>query len=143
MPNGKRLTGAAAEEFYADVAEVYRVAAVDGKPLLAVMEKFGATRGQASQWVHKARRLGLLEATSRGRINTREVPVSRDSVLIALVEARDRIVLLLACPHCGAQGGKPCAMGRRRWGDFHKARTHDVDRLFRSLSRGDWIPPSS
>ena len=55
-------------EHYAKVAEVYRKAWLEGRPpTKAVEKKFGVSYSYAAKKVQKARELGFLPATTRGR----------------------------------------------------------------------------
>lgn len=55
-------------EHYAEVAQVYsNVWAQGGHPTKAVAERWDVARGTAAKWVFRARELGLLELTTKGR----------------------------------------------------------------------------
>lgn len=53
--------------FYAEVASVYMDAYPLGNPTDAVAKRFKTSRSTAATWVAKARSLGLLDPTTRGR----------------------------------------------------------------------------
>jgi hypothetical protein len=55
-------------EHFREVAEVYRSAfAIGMPPTLAVAKRFTVTKSTAAKWIAKARALGLLPPTTRGR----------------------------------------------------------------------------
>jgi hypothetical protein len=54
-------------EHYAQVAEIYRAAVPSGAPVQAVADHYTTSPGTAARWVGKARTLGLLPPTTRGK----------------------------------------------------------------------------
>lgn len=67
---GPRAPGEPVEQFYARVADAYRLhAARTGKPTSALAASAGVSKQTAARWVHEARRRGHLEPTTKGRIN--------------------------------------------------------------------------
>jgi hypothetical protein len=67
-PSGRRRS----PEHYAEVAEVYAEAVVQGQrnPTQIVAEHFpGTPHGTAAKWVRRARDLGYLRSTTQGRVS--------------------------------------------------------------------------
>lgn len=61
---GPKKYGAA---HFREVAEVYLDALIGGKPTLAVAERFVVSKSTAAKWVARARQIGLLDPTQRGK----------------------------------------------------------------------------
>lgn len=54
-------------EHFADVARVYRSNVEGGRPTLSVADAFGVGKSTAAKWVARARSLGYLAPTTKGR----------------------------------------------------------------------------
>lgn len=54
---------------YREVAEVYMKAAARGAPTKAVAKRFSVSKGAAAKWVGRARKLGFLPPTQRGKVS--------------------------------------------------------------------------
>ena len=54
-------------EHFAEVARVYQSSVEGGRPTLSVAETFGVEKSTAAKWVARARNLGYLEPTTKGR----------------------------------------------------------------------------
>jgi hypothetical protein len=67
---GPRDRSESVEDFYTRVADAYRTfAAQTGKPTTAIAATAGVSKQTAARWIHEARKRGLLEQTTRGRVN--------------------------------------------------------------------------
>lgn len=67
MPSLKRTRGQDPDEFYAEVARIYRLFEhTTKKPTTSVATVAGVSRNTAAQWVHQARKRGHLEPSERG-----------------------------------------------------------------------------
>lgn len=68
---GPRGATETVDEFYARVADAYRIFAArgDGRPTSTIAEASGVQKNTAARWVHEARRRGHLPPTTKGRVS--------------------------------------------------------------------------